>query len=96
MAAGDPGGLVNVAGMGVLKATDDPGAANALVDYLSGPKGQQYFTDKTFEYPLAEGTQPNATLPPFSDLEPPALDLSDLDSLAETQKLLADVGLLTK
>jgi iron(III) transport system substrate-binding protein len=96
MAAGDPGGLVNVAGAGVLASSDNEAAAVALVDYLSGPKGQAYFAEKTFEYPLVEGTVTADVLPPLADLDPPALDLSDLDSLGETQALLADVGLLTK
>jgi iron(III) transport system substrate-binding protein len=96
LAAGDPGGLVNVAGVGVLDSTDNLGAALALVSYLSGPVGQEYFTTKTFEYPLAAGATPAQILPPFDEIDPPQLDLSDLDSLAETQALLEDVGLLTQ
>jgi iron(III) transport system substrate-binding protein len=96
MAAGDPGGLVNVAGVGVLESTDNLAAALALVEYLSGPAGQEYFATETFEYPLADGAEASDQLPAFSELDPPAIDLSDLDSLAETQALLEEVGLLTK
>jgi iron(III) transport system substrate-binding protein len=96
MAAGDPGGLVNVAGVGVLASSDNQDAALALVRYLVGPAGQEYFATKTFEYPLSAGATASDVLPPLSELEPPEIDLSDLDSLAETQELLAEVGLLTR
>jgi iron(III) transport system substrate-binding protein len=96
MAPGDPGGLVNVAGVGVLGSSDDVEAANALVAWLAGPSAQEYFATQTWEYPLVAGIAQPEGLPSLEELEPPALDLSDLDSIAETQALLAEVGLLTQ
>ncbi len=96
LAANDPGGLLNVAGVGVLSSSDNKPAALALVRYLLSEKGQTYFAEKTFEYPLREGVSPVVDVPALSTLKPPAIDLSDLDSLAETQELLATTGLLTK
>ncbi|MDO8362386.1 MAG: iron ABC transporter substrate-binding protein [Actinomycetota bacterium] len=96
LAAGDPGGLVNVAGIGILKSSDNSAAAQALVEYLLSAKGQAYFAEETFEYPLIEGVALADGLPTLEELAPPAIDLSDLDTLAETQELLEDVGLLTR
>ena len=95
LAAGDPGGLVNVAGVGVLASSDNQAAALALVEYLLSVEGQTYFANNTYEYPLRDDVAPQADLPALSELQPPAIDLSDLDTLAETQEMLADVGLLT-
>lgn len=95
LAPGDPGGLVNVAGAGILTTSSNKAAAQALIDYLLSETGQTYFAEKTFEYPLRAGVALGAELPTLTELQPPALDLSDLDTLAETQELLADVGLLT-
>lgn len=96
LAAGDPGGLVNVAGVGVLAASDSKAQATELVDFLTSKKAQEYFAEQTFEYPLIAGVAQAAGLPSLDDLNPPKLDLSDLDSIAATQALLADVGLLTQ
>lgn len=96
LAAGDPGGLVNVAGVGVLAASDNQEQSLELVDYLTSTKAQQYFADQTFEYPLIKGVTQAEGLPSLAELDPPELDLSDLDSIAATQALLADVGLLTQ
>jgi iron(III) transport system substrate-binding protein len=96
MAPGDPGGLVNVAGVGVLASSDDAELARTLVDWLAGPTAQAYFATQTWEYPLVAGIAAPEGLPALAELEAPALDLSDLDSIAETQALLADVGLLTQ
>lgn len=91
---GDPGGLVNVAGVGVLVTSRASDAALALVDYLLSEPAQRYFAEQTFEYPLLEGVPAHADLPPLASLNPPALDLSDLDDLKGTLALLQEVGLL--
>ena len=96
MAPGDPGGLVNVSGAGILASSDQPEAALALIDYLSSGEAQQYFAMSTYEYALVEGIEPAEGLPTLGELAPPQLDLSDLDSIAQTQALLAEVGLLTQ
>ncbi len=93
--AGDAGGLVNVAGVGVLASSTNSEAALALVEFLLSEQAQRYFADTTYEYPLVAGIPASDAVPAFDTLAPPAIDLTDLASLAETQELLADVGLLT-
>lgn len=94
-APGDPGGLVNVAGVGVLGSSDNQAAALALVEFLLGEEAQGYFATTTYEYPLRDGVATAEGVPPLDSLSPPEIDLADLDSLAETQEMLQDVGLLT-
>lgn len=96
MTPGDPGGLVNVAGAGILRSSDQPEQALALVDYLTGEKAQEFFAQQTSEYPLIAGVSAPEGLPSLESLDPPAIDLSDLASIAGTQALLAEVGLLTQ
>lgn len=93
-AGDDPGGLVNATAVGITKKAADSPAALALVDYLLSPAGQQTFVDETWEYPVIDGVDDPAGIPPLADLEGPALDLTDLDSLEDTQALLRDLGLL--
>lgn len=94
MAPGDPGGLVNVAGAGILTSSDNVDGASCFVSYLVSDEAQTYFSTKSFEYPLVAGIAATEGLPDFDSLDPPSIDLSDLSSIAETQELLADVGLL--
>ncbi|VEG55438.1 ABC transporter ferric iron-binding periplasmic protein [Mycolicibacterium aurum] len=95
MAPGDPGGLVNVAGIGVLKTAAHPEQAQELAAYLVSTAGQQYFAEETTEYPLVAGIAPNGDMPPLAELQPPAVDLSQLDDLEATQEMLVETGLLT-
>ena len=91
--AGDPGSLVNVAGVGILKGADAE-AAQKFVDYLLSPDGQRYFSEKTFEYPLVEGIAPPAETRPLAEVHGPEIDLGALgEQLPSTLELLQDVGL---
>ena len=93
--AGDPGALVNVAGAGILKSADRPREAQRFVDYLLAVQGQQYFADKTFEYPLVDGeaSRPQG-LPPIEDLQGPDIALGELGGkLKSTLEMLDRVGL---
>jgi iron(III) transport system substrate-binding protein len=96
--AGGAGGLLNVAGVGVLAASDRTETAQRFIDYLLAPAAQTYFAaaqeDDGFEYPLIEGVTPNVALPPLESLQTPDLDLNDLSNLEDTLDLLRDVGAL--
>lgn len=89
--SGDAGALINVAGVGVLKRTD---ASDRFVDYLLSESAQEYFAQRTAEYPLIEGVQPLGEVPPLETLNPPAIDLSNLDDLRGTIDLLREAGVL--
>lgn len=94
-AAGDPGALVNSAGVGILATSEEEVAAGTLVDYLTGDEGQRYFAEETFEYPVAEGHEPREDLVPLAEIQSPRIDLSDLaDTIDPALRLLAEVGLL--
>jgi iron(III) transport system substrate-binding protein len=93
---GDIGGLVNVAGVGMLQSSKNQESTIALINYLLSPAGQEYFAQKSFEYPLVAGIKQYAELPALADLNSPNVDLSDLRSIALTQEMLEEVGLLTK
>ncbi|MEO0687104.1 MAG: iron ABC transporter substrate-binding protein, partial [Cyanobacteria bacterium J06649_11] len=81
---GDAGAMVNVAGLAILKSTDQPEDAQKFVKYMVSPEAQKYFASKTNEYPLANGVEADKSLVPLSELNPPNIELSKLDSLEQT------------
>ena len=89
----DPGALINVAGAGILSASDNADAAAKVIEYFLSPEGQEYFTMETSEYPVVDGVTLKDGLTPLSDLQGSSIDLNQLDSLAETLALLEEVGL---
>jgi iron(III) transport system substrate-binding protein len=91
---GDPGALVNVAGVGILKTADHKEAANRFVSFLLGETAQKFFAEKNFEFPLAAGVKPLPSLPDLSAVQSPDIDLSDLSHLDETLAMLREAGLL--
>lgn len=96
MSNGDPGGLVNVAGVGVLAKAPHADAAQKFVSFLQSETAREFFRSKTWEYLLQEDAVQPDGLPDFASLNAPSIDLSDLKSIEQTQELLSSVGLLTK
>ncbi|MEU9378166.1 iron ABC transporter substrate-binding protein [Streptomyces sp. NPDC048255] len=95
LSGGDPGALVNVAGVGILKGSDQAPVAQKAVDFLLSEKAQKYFADDTKEYPLAAGvTSTVKDLPPLASLDAPKIDLGKLESLQETLKMLQEAGMV--
>jgi iron(III) transport system substrate-binding protein len=94
-AANDAGSLVNVAGVGVIASSDHKDAALQFIEFLLSDEGQHYFSEETFEYPLVTGIEPDPRLTPLSELDPPDIDLSDLDDLEGTLDLLRSTGVLS-
>ncbi len=92
---GDPGGFVNVAGVGVLASSDAPESAGKLVDYLLSDEGQRYYaTAEETEYPLVPGIDGPKGLPPLADLLGDEVSVVDLGAEApRTLELLNEVGL---
>jgi iron(III) transport system substrate-binding protein len=91
---GDVGALINIAGVGILKTAKNAGVAQEFLTYLLSESGQKYFSEQTFEYPLAAGVQPDPRLKPLAEIKTPELDLNRLRDLQGTLKLLQDVGAL--
>jgi len=91
---GDPGALVNVAGAGILNTAENDEAARELVEFLLSEEAQEYFATETKEYPLIEGVEPDAEMPPLDEIGTPEIDLSDLSDLEGTLELLQEVGIL--
>ena len=94
--ANDPGNLVNVAGIGLLKSSDNQETALKFIEYLLSAKAQQYFVSEVFEYPVTDNVIPNANLLPLENLLKlvPTFDLNEMDDVEGTIKLLRRVGII--
>ncbi len=92
---GDIGGLVNIAGVGVLSSSDNQDAAFELVRFLLGDEVQTFFGQETdaLEFPLVDGIE-SPELPTLAEIDPPQVDLSRLEDLQGTLELLNEVGAL--
>ncbi len=78
LADDDIGSLLIITAATITEASDDPEAAEALLRYLLSEPVQRYFTQETFEYPLAAGVEPADVLPPLTALEIGSVDFDSL------------------
>jgi iron(III) transport system substrate-binding protein len=93
---GDPGALVNVAGVGILESAGEREEAERFVEFLLSEEGQRFYAEEAqeAEYPLVEGVRPRPGLPPLERLRGPSLPLDALGpELERTLELLSEVGL---
>ena len=91
---GQAGALINIAGVGMLSASDNRANALRFIEYLLEAQAQEYFRDQTSEYPLAAGIAARPELAPLNELNPPSLALTSLADLEGTLELLQEVGAL--
>lgn len=94
--SGDPGSIILVSGIGLLKTA--PNSENALrfIQFLLSLEGQEYFVAQTYEYPVIAGVPIAPGLPALADLDAMAANvpLTDLTDLVGTVQLLSDLGIL--
>jgi iron(III) transport system substrate-binding protein len=90
----DPGAFVSVSGAGVLASSDKQTNAQKFVNFLADAQGQQAIADSyALEYPLNPEVSLDPPVRPFSELEPPRVDVATLNSEPVTE-LMQEEGLL--
>jgi len=93
---GDPGSLINAAGVGILETTEDQKNAERFARFLVSRKAQSYFAERTSEYPLIKGVPRRGDLPPLEAVIGPQVELGKLgEKLRSTLELLNEVGFTT-
>jgi iron(III) transport system substrate-binding protein len=93
---GDPGSLVNVAGIGILRTSEQAENAQRFARFLVSRPAQEYFAETTSEYPLIEGVERRGELPPLDEVIGPQVALGELGGqLRSTLQLLDAVGFTT-
>ena len=78
LAADDIGSLLIITAASITEASDNAEQAHELLRYLLSEPVQRYYTEETFEYPLAAGVQPADILPPLSASEVSEVDFDSL------------------
>lgn len=90
----DAGAFLSVSGAGVLKSSKHPAQAQEFVKYLSSTAGQKAIADSyALEYPLNPAVPPNPALKPLTELDPPQIEVSDLNG-PKVIELMQQAGLL--
>lgn len=93
---GGPASLIMVSGVGILQTAPNAANAQRFVEFLLSAPAQQYFATQTNEYPVGEGIRAAPGLPPLADIDAMAVDinLSDLNDLPGTARMLSELGVL--
>lgn len=90
---GDYGSTLLTTAASIVEGTDRPDEARQLVEFLLSPEAQEFFSDETFEFPLASGAEANDALPSFDDINKTRVDLTELGGdLADTTRLIDESG----
>ncbi len=93
----DIGSLLVITAATILGSSENVEAGEDLLAYLLTVPVQQYFTDRTFEYPLAAGVAPNAALPPLTALEIGSVDFDKLGGgFEEASRIIEASGILNR
>jgi iron(III) transport system substrate-binding protein len=95
-AGGDVGGLINISGAAVVKASRKQAAAQKFLAFLVSKPAQELMArlDITFEYPLAADVAANPALKPMAELSPPKIAVKDIGDDRDAGQLLREAGLI--
>jgi iron(III) transport system substrate-binding protein len=90
----DIGSLLIVTAASLVQGTDQDESALRLVRFLLEEEAQRYFSEETFEYPLAAGISPASVLPPIEFTNVESIDFDQLGGdLESTRALIREAGL---
>jgi iron(III) transport system substrate-binding protein len=87
------GGPLNVAGVGVIKGTDNAAAASAFVDFMLSRPAQQLEARNALEIPVVKGVKQPKGMPTADQLMVPGLDVRQFETLPDARRLLTEVGI---
>lgn len=90
----DAGSMINIAGLAIVDTTKNKALAERFIEYMLSEDAQLYFATQTYEYPLVGGMRALGPQLALEEINTPNLDLSNLDDLEGTLKLLREVGAL--
>lgn len=91
---GDIGGAMLISGAAILNTSSNRDSAERFIEFLLSEKAQQYFTNETFEYPLANGESPRDGVVTLTSFKSQRVDLNALSDLRATVTMLRNVGAL--
>ena len=93
----DIGSLLIISAATLTTNADNRDAAQELIAYLLSPSAQRYFTNSTYEYPLAGDVEPNPVLPPLSALSIGSVDFDALGGGFEgSEDIIQRSGILSQ
>ena len=91
---GDIGALLIVTAASVPASADLPDEAQQLIEFLLSEDAQEFYSEETFEYPLAAGVEPADSLAPLETLSVDTIDFDELGGgLERTRELIEESGL---
>jgi iron(III) transport system substrate-binding protein len=90
----DAGSMVNIAGVAIMNTTKQQPAVEKFVEYLLRMSSQSYFSKINYEYPLRKKSPGPVNQIPLTQINAPGINLSNLDDLKGTLKLLQQAGVL--
>jgi len=94
----DPGYVIDVSGVGILKSSKHQEQDQKFVAFLLSPAGQQIIGNPqksiSYEYPIASGVTGQEGETPLSQLQPDSISLGDLGDGSAAIALMHQAGLL--
>jgi iron(III) transport system substrate-binding protein len=90
----DAGSMINVAGVAIMKSTNQKETVEKFIGYLLRPASQSYFAKVNYEYPLRKKSPEPSNQIPLNKINAPGINLSNLEDLPGTLSLLQKAGVL--